>query len=705
MKPGAQDNGTVQLATGTVSFPIRLFSLAGRNGLDFDLAIYYSSGGIHKIADTSNLESPTGLLGLGWALPKEAIIRNTNATGTSVDDVYYLVTGGNLYPLFKISLDEMIEGEVYECENYNFWQIRYLRNRELWTVTKENGDRYSYGGELPASADAGRSSVGNSIEWGVKWKNWIGPSDVAVGQQQFPIVWNLASIENIWNERVSFEYEQTQRLTGTVASSSRRPFTKSCRLSRVTGASGDSIVLKYTDKQPEEYQRPHNPPAATPNNVCRIIGKLTARGWESLRSLEPVLSLSLTVTDKNGFQQNFAPSDRTGELSLNVDLGPNAPNTLDIAFQAKAVDYVGVTDEFLSGSFTGVIANAGIVQTDYKLDRKRATLKLSYVKEQTATTEDADIYQRRLETKFLAGLELYSADGVKTEQAELGYQVLGGGDMQKRVLASITHSIRTKTGSLRPSSPSHMFEYYGQAQSDGVMGVLPTANTIINEDIGTYSSPTYNYKLFNESSGALYGALKAYTSPAGSKTSYRYKQHKIDQASRELNITRPQNDSPAWQGVETYFGLDYAVVIWKGSNEKSGRIYVTAYQWHGRWVAVDLGEMPTGADGAVQVEVAANFFAIVEPGVARGVMPTRKQQLRLFSPNKLRPSQWDTYTTEFFLGNEVTLTSGRNFVALLDKQAARLYRFTRDGDTWREDPSEQLTSNSVCAIAGETTLL
>jgi len=112
MKPGAQDNSTVQLATGNVSFPVRLFSLAGRNGLDFNLAISYNSGGIHRAVDTSNVEAPTGLLGLGWSLPREAIIRNTGATGTSVDDVYYLVAGGNLYQLFKAS-----SNDVYECEN------------------------------------------------------------------------------------------------------------------------------------------------------------------------------------------------------------------------------------------------------------------------------------------------------------------------------------------------------------------------------------------------------------------------------------------------------------------------------------------------------------------------------------------------------------------------------------------------------------
>lgn len=52
MKPGAQNNNTIQLATGNVSFPVRLFSLAGRNGLDFDLAIVYNSGGLHKVVDT-----------------------------------------------------------------------------------------------------------------------------------------------------------------------------------------------------------------------------------------------------------------------------------------------------------------------------------------------------------------------------------------------------------------------------------------------------------------------------------------------------------------------------------------------------------------------------------------------------------------------------------------------------------------------------
>jgi RHS repeat-associated protein len=692
MKPGAQDNGSVQLATGNVSFPVRLFSLAGHNGLDFELAISYNSGGIHKIVDTSNLEAPTGLLGLGWSLPKEAIIRNTNGTGTSEDDVYYLLAGGNLYPLFRISLTDMTEGEGYECENYNFWKIRYLRNRELWTVTKENGDRYSYGGELPTSAGSSRSSVGNSIEWGVKWKNWIGPSDVAVGQEQFPIVWNLTSIENIWNERVSFEYDQTQRLTGTVASPSRRHFTKSCRLARVTGACGDTIVLKYNEKESKEYQQPDKPPTAAHNNVCRIVGTLTTRDW--LPQSDPRPRVTVTVTGKNKFTQTFtAGPQTTSTLSMNFDLCPDAPDALDIEFQAEHVPVIGSDQTILSGRFPQVIVNGGIVQRYYNSinRRRRAALKLSYVREQPAATDDADIYQHRQETHYLASVELCNAQGVNIERSELGYKFLGGGVM--RVLASITHSIRAKNGSFQPSGPSHLFESYGEVQSDGVSGVVRTGETETVNEKGRFSTANYDYKLFNDSSGAFYGALKAYTSPEGSKTSYRYQQLTIDQARRELEIKRPQNDSPAWQGVDTYFGSDYAVVIWKGSNEKAGRVYATVYQWHGRWVAADLGELPTGVNGVVHVEVAAEFFAIVAPGI--------QESLRLFSPNKLRPGQWDTYAPTYFSKETVRVASGRNFLAVLDTRTGYpyLHRFIRDGDSWRAEWNEPIGGGKDAVLA------
>jgi hypothetical protein len=597
---------------------------------------------------------------LGWELSKEAIIRNTGGTGSSVDDVYYLLSGGNLYPLFKVPLEETTEGEAYECENYNFWRIRYLRNQELWTVTKENGDCYSYGGGLATSADGFRSSAGNSIEWGVKWKNWIGPSDVAVGQEQFPIVWNLASIANISNERVSFEYEQTRRLAGTIASPSRRPFTKSCRLRRVTGACGDSIVLKYKKKQSQEYQGPDTSPTGAQNDVCRIVGTLNADGWDPMYDPDPRLTITVkgkdgaTITGKDGATQFTKNGDYTTALSFAFDLRPDAPDTVDIDFTAEDYDFGKKNDQMLSGRFLDVVANAGIYQKDCKYESKWAALKLSYVKQQATAGDDADIYQHRQETQYLAGAELYNANGLNTEQAELGYTFLGSDVGQKRVLASITHSIRTGDNSYQPSSPGHLFEYYDERQNEGV-GV---------------------------GAGALYGGLKSFTSPEGSKTSYRYQQCTIDGALREREIGRPDNDS-AWQAPQTYFGPDYVVVIWRGARAKSGFVYATVYQWLGRWIAAELGEMDTGVNGALHVELAGDFFAIVRPG--------RPKSVYLFSQNRLSPGKWDSYKPNSYVSEYTTLASGRNFLAWLDEQHAVLSRITHDGDIWRDDePSERL---------------
>ncbi len=45
-------------------------SLPGRNGLDFDLSINYSSGGIRQVVDTWTVEASTEVLGLGWSFQR-----------------------------------------------------------------------------------------------------------------------------------------------------------------------------------------------------------------------------------------------------------------------------------------------------------------------------------------------------------------------------------------------------------------------------------------------------------------------------------------------------------------------------------------------------------------------------------------------------------------------------------------------------------
>ena len=65
----ASDN--VDLYSGAAELSLELVSLPGRNGLDLNLSILYSSR-IYDAATRWNLTDPTGVLGLGWSLPAAA---------------------------------------------------------------------------------------------------------------------------------------------------------------------------------------------------------------------------------------------------------------------------------------------------------------------------------------------------------------------------------------------------------------------------------------------------------------------------------------------------------------------------------------------------------------------------------------------------------------------------------------------------------
>jgi len=219
----------VNLATGDVSFPVNLASLPGRNGLSFDLNLFYTSN-VKNIVDTWNLEAPTGLAGLGWALSMDKIIRNSNATGTFEDDDFYLVDESGLNRFDQTDCEDTNSDGVcdrffYETVQYHPWQIEYDSLVEQWTIITEDGFKHIYGGGIKTEDDGNKTSLGNSVEWNVKWNNWLGSSITAENQEQYASSWNLATIENIWGEKLSFSYEQDQILVGK-EDNQRRKYTQ-----------------------------------------------------------------------------------------------------------------------------------------------------------------------------------------------------------------------------------------------------------------------------------------------------------------------------------------------------------------------------------------------------------------------------------------------------------------------------------------------
>ena len=257
-KQGATNTATVNLVTGNVSFPINLVSLPGRNGLNFDLPILYNSN-VRQVVDTWNFEAPTGILGLGWSFIQDQIVRNTRGTGSTLDDTYFLASGGTMLPLTRIGSGA--DGDIYQSETYQFWKIRYVVAQEMWVVTKEDGTRYYYGGGVHQDHANSKTSTGDAIEWGIKWGNWIGPSKEAVGQEQFPVAWNLSCIQNIWRDQISFRYQQVRQSVGA----GLLKYTQACRVKEIVGATGEKIVCTYGNKASEEYEKLHTSNGAGPD--------------------------------------------------------------------------------------------------------------------------------------------------------------------------------------------------------------------------------------------------------------------------------------------------------------------------------------------------------------------------------------------------------------------------------------------------------
>jgi YD repeat-containing protein len=516
------DTGTVNLLTGTVSFPVTLSTLPGQNGLEFALSIHYSSSGIHKIVDTWNIDAPTGLLGLGWSMPQDKIVRNTNGAGTTLDNTYYLFSGDQAIPLLKTGADH--QGDIYNSEKYQFWKIRYMPLLELWVITKEDGTQYFYGGGVSQEQKA-KTSNGNSIEWGVKWGTWVGENINPEGQEKYPVAWNVASVENIWGDYITFSYEQDQHVVGASGSSGFK-YTQACRLRQIIGATGEKLVFNY---------------------------------------------------------------------------GPQAGQ--DNPYESRQ-------------------------------------------KTRTPSPVSCDAYQERLEVHFLERLEVFDRNHQLTSQVHLGYGSLGTGEMQKQILKSITYA----NAQGHTYIPNQLFEYYGETGEVTV-------------------SKADKSKQFQQSTGALFGALKSVTTPLGATITYQYQENSIPQAKRDLEITRPTDE---WAQPRTFFGGDYVVILWRGMRTQQGKIHISIFHWHGRWIGYDVPE--TIMADRLQVELSVSFFAIISPG--------QDESVHLFSKNLLKPGTWNHAPYSAGRMNNFSLAGSFDFLAVLDQATGSLHRFTHDAVHW-----------------------
>ena len=235
---------SVNIFTSEVNLPLPLVSLPGINGMGASVSILYSSAGVPDMATTWNVEAPTGILGLGWSMAVPKIIVDHKNTGTREDDEFYIVEGGP-NKLFKIGTDVTSGFALFAAKNYQDWKIMYDSGNEKWIIIKEDGNTYTYGD---------KNSNRYTVQYLIRWGNWIGNSSYSSGQTQMAIEWNLSSVNDRWGNMTKYTYTTVDRF---VKNGSGKRHTEASYLKQIEDPAGKKIVFHYANKAAAEFQQPH----------------------------------------------------------------------------------------------------------------------------------------------------------------------------------------------------------------------------------------------------------------------------------------------------------------------------------------------------------------------------------------------------------------------------------------------------------------
>jgi len=234
---------SVNLYNGSINLPLNLINIPSPGGLSMNVSIAYSSIGVAWQSEIWNLDAPTGILGMGWQMNIPKIVTDHKGTGTRSDDDYYLIEGGSSNKLILTSDGATIK--FYKTKSYNFWTIKYFKGTDSWEITKENGLRFIYGDK-----NSGR----NTIQYLIRWGNWIGNSSRTDNQSQQAFSWNLSEVKNLENDAIKFTYLNVNQKIG---GNSGKEQTEASYISKIEDPLGRSVEFIYGNKMSSEYMEPH----------------------------------------------------------------------------------------------------------------------------------------------------------------------------------------------------------------------------------------------------------------------------------------------------------------------------------------------------------------------------------------------------------------------------------------------------------------
>jgi hypothetical protein len=256
---------------------------------------------------------------------------------------------------------------------------------------------------------------------------------------------------------------------------------------------------------------------------------------------------------------------------------------------------------------------------------------------------EPDAYQEKYSTKYVAQVTHYNESSVNVGELRFSYSFLGSGNVQKRLLRSVTQ--------VMPDGASRTkFQFGYEERPDGAQ----------------------NYNL---------GALNRVTTATGGSIEYTYSNLTLTATQQELQIAEVTN----YAEPRVWVGDDYVVVTRRYlpsgvHNDGAQPVRVDVYTWeNGKWIAKNLPgltDVSLKVDNGVRSQnydfvMGKDFFAFLNRRAG-----SDRYDLSMYRKSERLPGEWERTYKEFWrtanttkapyteLGDDPKLMAGRDYVMI-----------------------------------------
>ncbi|MBS3138793.1 VCBS repeat-containing protein [Candidatus Woesearchaeota archaeon] len=225
--------GTYQtnLFPGAATYSVPIAVSPGTHGLQPMLEISYNSQNTHH-----------GILGIGWTLTQNYILRVGNGTNTTPDDTYRLVLNGNAYNLVYGA-----EGQWHTEVDQHFKIENLSGAHSYWQVIRADGMKYRFG--FTDDAELPSQNTNRTIQWSLDTVTDTFGNTLAYTYRENPFSDDNSSVYleeiNYGTRKITFTYENTTRPDRSLTIVEGNVVEESRRLADVYNFADNNLVNRY----------------------------------------------------------------------------------------------------------------------------------------------------------------------------------------------------------------------------------------------------------------------------------------------------------------------------------------------------------------------------------------------------------------------------------------------------------------------------